>query len=242
MTESANPLKVQRHELKYYISVRDYEYARTLLGTLMHRDTHSPPRGYPIRSLYFDDINDSSVIEKLDGVEYRDKYRLRTYDPSLDWVKLERKRKNNNYVEKTSVRLTKDDALRLMNHDHQVLQEKESTDAQSLYYDFSKKFLQPVIVIDYLREAYTLPYNEIRVTFDKEISIATHDFNLFDPALETYRIQRTDVIIMEVKYNVCLPSWFTPLMNLESATTSAISKYTQGRIGEMDNWWAYENY
>ncbi len=236
------PLRVQRHELKYYISRQDYEYARTLLKTFMHRDEHSPERGYPIRSLYFDDISDSSVIEKLDGVEFRDKYRLRTYDPNLDWVKLERKRKENNYVTKTSVRLSRKEAEKLIKHDHNVLYDKNTPAARSLYFDFTRKYLQPVIVIDYLREAYTLPYNDIRVTFDKDISIATHDFNIFDSKLETQHIQRSDVIIMEVKYNVCLPSWFALLMNLESATTSAISKYTQGRIGEMDNWWAYENY
>lgn len=239
---TATPLKVERHELKYYLSRADYEYARSLLSTLMHRDEHSPERGYPIRSLYFDDIGDASVIEKLDGIEHRDKYRLRTYDPNLDWVKLERKRKNNNYVSKTSVRLSKAEALRLMDNDHEVLYEKDTADARSLYFDFTRKFLKPVIIIDYLREAYTLPYNEIRVTFDKELRINQYDHNLFDPNLETYSIQRDDVIIMEVKFNVALPSWFTPLFNLESATPSAISKYTQGRIGEMDSWLAYENY
>lgn len=236
------PLCVQRHELKYYVSRQGYEYARTLLRTLMHRDTHSPERGYPIRSLYFDDISDGSVIEKLDGIEFRDKYRLRTYDPKLDWVKLERKRKANSYVTKTSVRLSREEAQKLLAHDHEVLYDLDSNDGRSLYFDFSKKYLRPVIVIDYVREAYTLPYNEIRVTFDKDLSIATHDFNLFDPKLETQRIQRADIIIMEVKYNVCLPSWFTPLLSMESATPSAISKYAQGRIGEMDSWWAYENY
>ena len=33
-------LKVQRHEVKYYISYADYEYARHLLATLMQRDPH----------------------------------------------------------------------------------------------------------------------------------------------------------------------------------------------------------
>jgi hypothetical protein len=239
---TTQPLQVQRHELKYYISWADYEYARTMLATLMQRDKHSPKRGYPIRSLYFDDICDSAVTEKLDGIEYRDKYRLRTYDPTLDWVKLERKRKNNNYVSKTSVRLSKDQALQLIDSNYQCLYEMDSPDARSLYTDFARKYLKPVVVVDYVREAYTLPYNEIRITFDKQLATNQYDFDMFDPDLSTRSIQRDDVIIMEVKYNVALPSWFPILFSLESATVSAVSKYTQARIGQMDNWLGLANY
>ncbi len=240
MKTTDTPLKVQRHELKYYLSRTDYEYARILLATMMDRDTYSPERGYPIRSLYFDDISDSSVIEKLDGIELRDKYRLRTYDPSLSWVKLERKRKHNNYITKTSIGLTKEEAEQLIALDASILSTKDDSDARSLYVDFTRKMLRPVVLIDYVREAYTLPYNEIRITFDKELRINNYNFDMFDTALPTIPIQQEDIIIMEIKYNVCLPSWITPLLHLESATPSAISKYTQSRIGEMDSWWAYD--
>lgn len=236
------PLDVQRHELKYYISRADYEYARSLLGNLMQRDEHSPERGYPIRSLYFDDINDTSVTEKLDGIEYRDKYRLRTYDPTLDWVKLERKRKNNNYVQKTSVRLSKQQARELMNNDYRCLYEMDSPDARALYVDFVKKFLRPVVIVDYVREAYTLPYNDIRITFDKELAANIHDLDMFDTNLSVRPIQRNDVIIMEVKYNTTLPSWFKDFFTFPSATMSAVSKYTQARIGQMDSWLGLANY
>lgn len=235
-------LHVDRHELKYYLSYQDYEYARSLLRELMDRDEHSPERGYPIRSLYFDDIAESSVEEKLDGIEFRDKYRLRTYDPALPWVKLERKRKDNNYVRKTSVTLTKAEAIALINGDTSCLLQKETADARSLYYDFTKKYLRPVVVVDYVREAYTLPYNNIRVTFDTKLAASQHDLDMFNPELVTIPLQRDDVIIMEVKYDIALPSWFQTCFHLESATTSAISKYAQARIGQMDSWWGLENY
>ena len=209
---------------------------------LMHRDEHSPERGYPIRSLYFDDVYDSSVTEKLDGIEFRDKYRLRTYDPTLDWVKLERKRKNNNYVNKTSVKLSKAQAQELIDGNHDVLLDVDTLGARSIYFDFVRKRMTPSILIDYVREAYTLPYNNIRVTFDKQLAKATHDLNMFDPKIEMEQIQRDDVIIMEIKYDVALPTWLIHCLQLESAVTSAISKYTQARIGEMDSWLAYENY
>lgn len=208
----------------------------------MHRDKYSPDRGYPVRSLYFDDIGDSAVVEKLDGVEYRDKYRLRTYDLGLDWVKLERKRKNNNYVVKTSVCLSKKQARKLMEGDYEFLRSLDSPGACSIYYDFVRKYLRPVAVVDYLREAYVLPYNNIRITFDKELAANSYNLDMFDVGIVLRPVQPKDVIIMEVKFNTALPSWFKDFFHLESATMSAISKYTQSRIGQMDNWLGLYNY
>ncbi|MBJ7551004.1 polyphosphate polymerase domain-containing protein [Marinomonas ostreistagni] len=224
-------LKVQRHEVKYYISYADYEYARHLLATLMQRDPHQKDeRGYFIRSLYFDDDYDTSVEEKLDGIEHRDKYRLRTYDPTLDWVKLERKRKHNQFVNKSSVRLSKAEALQMIDGDVDFLLEKDSQSARSIYFDLKRKFIRPKVIVDYDREVYMLDYNEIRVTFDKNIRVNTSDLDLFNPDLETQTLQRPDTIIMEVKFNTCLPSWFPTLLKFDGTTAMAISKYCQGRM------------
>ncbi len=227
-------LNVQRHELKFYLSHADYEYARVILREMMERDEHSPERGYPLRSLYFDDIADTALLEKLDGVEFRDKYRLRSYGPEYPWVKLERKRKHNNYVQKTSVVISNEDAKKLIAGDASVLLQNDDPAARSIYFDFARRYMRPVVLIDYVREAYTLPYNEVRITFDKELSASTHDLDMFDAHTRTRQIEPHEVIIMEVKYNVALPSWFKEVFKFESGTSSAISKYTYGRIGVME--------
>jgi hypothetical protein len=224
-------LKVQRHEVKYYISYADYEYARHLLNTLMIRDPHQKEdRGYFIRSLYFDDIYNTSVEEKLDGIEHRDKYRLRIYDPLQTWVKLERKRKNNQFVNKSSVTLSKAEALQMIEGDIDFLLDKDSTSARSIFFDLKRKYMRPAVIVDYDREVYMLDYNEIRVTFDKDIRVNTSNLDLFNPDLETQTLQRPDTIIMEVKFNTCLPPWFPALLKFDGTTAMAISKYCQGRM------------
>jgi hypothetical protein len=231
LSNKPTALKVQRHEVKYYISYADYEYARHLLNTLMIRDPHQThERGYFIRSLYFDDAYDTSVEEKLDGIEHRDKYRLRIYDPHQDWVKLERKRKNNQFVNKSSVTLSKAEALRMIDGDVDFLLEKESQSARSIFFDLKRKYMRPTVIVDYDREVYMLEYNEIRVTFDKNIRVNTSHLDLFNPDLETQTLQRPDTIIMEVKFNHCLPPWFPTLLKFDGTTAMAISKYCQGRM------------
>jgi hypothetical protein len=230
-----NTLKVQRHELKFYISRSDYETASSILKTLMHKDEHQDEnRGYFIRSLYFDDIADSSVEEKLDGIELRDKYRLRIYDTNLNWAKLERKRKVNQFVHKSSVTVSREEAEEIISGNYDCLLSKNSKDAVSIYFDLKRKYFRPVVIVDYIRDVFKMDYNEIRITFDKHLRANTEDFRLFSDKVITHPLQRDDVIEMEVKFNTCLPSWFKDFLCFESSVNLAISKYCHGRMGTRE--------
>ncbi|WP_028294594.1 polyphosphate polymerase domain-containing protein [Oceanobacter kriegii] len=224
-------LSVKRHEVKFFISHADYEYARNLLATLMDRDpnqTHD--RGYFIRSLYFDDILDSSVEDKLDGIELRDKYRIRVYSPDQQWAKLERKRKHNQFVDKSSVTISREQALQMIDGDYDFLLDIDSNSARSIFFDLKRKYFRPTVMVDYDREVYLMDYNDIRVTFDMNLRVNTEDFDLFSDQLQMETLQRFDTIIMEVKFNHCLPSWFPQLFNLNGTNAQAISKYCLGRM------------
>lgn len=232
-------LNVQRHELKFYISSADYEYAKKILDELMNKDEHQKNNdGYFIRSLYFDDIMESSLEEKLDGVEKRDKYRIRVYGTNLDWAKLERKRKLNNYVKKDSVTISKKEVYKMINGDYDFLLQKESKIANDFFFDLKRKYFRPVVLIDYFRDVYKMDYNEIRITFDKNIRSSTENFDVFDSEIITNPIQRSDTIIMEVKFNNALPSWFKDFLSFDSAICMAISKYVQSRM-HIKNFYSY---
>lgn len=232
-------LNVQRHELKFYISRSDYEYARHMLSELMHKDEYQDDdRGYHIRSLYFDDAADSAVEDKLDGIEFRDKYRIRIYDTDQKWAKLERKRKANNFVKKDSVTISREEVYQMMNGNYDFLRDKKSTDALSIYFDLSRKYFRPVVLIDYVRDVFKIDYNEIRITFDKHIRTTTTDLDIFDPQVDLHPLDRDDLIIMEVKFNVCLPSWFKDFLKFNSGISSAISKYCYGRMDTREYYFA----
>ena len=69
-----------RHELKYFINPAEVEALRARLRPVLDMDSHCVGgRPYVIRSLYFDDINDSAFNDKQAGVMHRDKYRIRIY-------------------------------------------------------------------------------------------------------------------------------------------------------------------
>ena len=82
-----------RHEWKHEISQADLLAIRQRLRAVAVPDPHAQSGKYLIRSLYFDNLNDKALREKVDGVNRREKFRIRYYngDPSL--IHLEKKSK-----------------------------------------------------------------------------------------------------------------------------------------------------
>ena len=81
-----------RHEKKYPISQGDYLALRQRLRPVMQPDPHAGAEGvYSIQSVYFDNYRDKALREKIDGVQQREKFRIRYYNGDLSFVTLEKK-------------------------------------------------------------------------------------------------------------------------------------------------------
>ena len=62
-----------RHELKYALSLGDELALRRRIRAVIPHDAHAGPDGrYRIRSIYFDNIYDKALREKIDGVQKRE--------------------------------------------------------------------------------------------------------------------------------------------------------------------------
>ena len=75
-----------RHEYKHIINYGDYLALKSRLSIFMQTDKHSIDGQYKIRSIYFDDMNDSCYQDKINGVNKRSKYRLRYYNNDLSYI------------------------------------------------------------------------------------------------------------------------------------------------------------
>ena len=111
-----------RHELKHQISLQEDLVLAGRLRRLFHHDAHAGTDGtYRITSLYFDTPYDAALREKLDGVDRREKFRLRYYGGDPDWLKLEKKYKINGLCGKRSARLSRGEAEALLSGEHGFL-------------------------------------------------------------------------------------------------------------------------
>lgn len=87
------------------------------LSAVMKPDSHAAGGVYQIRSLYFDSPGDKALREKADGVNVREKFRIRYYNGDTSFIVLEKKSKINGLCSKDSCRITKEEAGSIVDGD-----------------------------------------------------------------------------------------------------------------------------
>lgn len=226
-----------RHELKFFISPIQYQVlSRTLKATLSPDPNGDENNQYHIRSLYFDTAYDSALYDKINGTANRDKYRIRIYNFSDQMIRLECKSKFRDLISKRSVRITRDLAEQLISADPTGLESTASGLVSDTFREMRTNLLHPVVIVDYLREAYLHPAEEVRITFDMQLRSGLNSVDMFNPYLTTVPPFDHDEIILEVKYNQVLPPYIANLLTYalrDGACRSAISKYVYCRRFEF---------
>ena len=226
-----------RHELKFFISPIQYQVlSRTLKATLNPDPNGDENNQYHIRSLYFDTAYDSALYDKINGTANRDKHRIRIYNFSDQMIRLECKSKFRDLISKRSVRITRDLAEQLISADPTGLESTASGLVSDTFREMRTNLLHPVVIVDYLREAYLHPAEEVRITFDMQLRSGLNSVDMFNPYLPTVPPFDHDEIILEVKYNQVLPPYIANLLTYalrDGACRSAISKYVYCRRFEF---------
>ena len=218
-----------RHELKYFITPAELNVLRSSLKPVMQLDPNGNENNeYHIRSLYFDTINDDALEEKIAGVGNRKKYRIRIYNFSDRVIKLECKSKYGDLISKQSVSIPSELADQLIAGDPEGLQRMRHPLLHDVYREMKTRLLRPVVIVDYIREAYIHPAEEVRITFDKQLRTGLNSIDLFNPYVPTIPPFDNGEIILEVKYNRVMPPYIRDLLctYCPQAQQSAISKYT----------------
>lgn len=219
-----------RHEIKHCINQTDYYVLRSRLQSLLQIDPHAGPDGtYRIRSLYFDTPEDLALREKADGVQNRDKFRIRYYNENPDFICLEKKSKRGNICRKSSAALTEEEARRIAAGDINWLCTQESPLLQELYKNMLLKQLRPKTIVDYDRDPFIYPAGNVRITLDHHIRTALNGTDFLDPACVTIPVP-DDPIILEVKWDHFLPDIIRDAVSMPGRRATSYSKYAACRI------------
>ncbi|MCR5591759.1 MAG: polyphosphate polymerase domain-containing protein [Lachnospiraceae bacterium] len=214
-----------RHELKFEVTYGEYMCVRQRLQAVCDADPHAGDDGtYLIRSIYFDNIDDKALMEKINGVSRREKFRIRYYNDDLNYITLEKKQKINELCKKAECRLTKDEVCDILSGDTEFMKSHPSSLVQELYAAMRTQGLKPRVLVSYRREPYIYGPGNVRVTFDYGIKTTMFsDSFLGDihdvPATDTERM-----MLMEVKYDDFLPDIISSLIG-EGVRQQSFSKY-----------------
>lgn len=222
-----------RHEFKYIITSAQKEELIKRISAIMRNDSNTINGKYNIRSLYFDDYYNSCYYDNENGIDPREKYRIRIYNISSDFIKLECKQKDNNKTRKESCLIDKQDYHNIINGNLSCVY-NESPVISKLKYGYYANYLKPVVIVDYDRIPFVYDAGNVRITFDYNLSASSYIEDFFCEKMPRLPIYGNGIELLEVKYDDFLPDFIYNSLQLNDLCQTSNSKYYLAR--KMNNY------
>ena len=202
---------------------------RQSLQVIASPDKNAIDGRYHIRSIYFDNLYDTALREKIDGVNKREKFRIRLYNNDTSYITLEKKSKIDGLCSKQINRLTLEEAKLIQAGEYEWMRKSDKPLVTEVFSKMQSQGIKPKTIVDYDREPYIYGPGNVRVTFDYNIRTGLMETDFLNPDCIT--IPAGDpVIILEVKWDEFLPDVIKNAIQLKGRQVSAFSKYAACRI------------
>ena len=218
-----------RVEQKYIITEDKAAYLKYKLEYLMGYDIYAKEGSYRIRSVYFDDLRDSFLQQNQEGNDFREKYRIRTYNNQKDVIYLEIKKKEYGFTSKQKERLTLEECNKLIERQRWELPLDAGEVKKKLYASIYLRGLHPVQIVEYERIPFVEKNGNVRVTLDKYITGSSQVESFWEEILPCTPVLPTGNHILEVKYDEFIPDEIKRTLNEVSLVKTAFSKYYYAR-------------
>lgn len=226
-----------RFEDKFLLSKNLYFRIKNSIREFSNYDTHSVSGNtYKVRSLYYDSKDLTAYTDKINGVNDRDKFRIRSYDTNeknVTKLKVEMKSKKAQYVYKVSNNISYSDYKFFVKK--KFFKEINGLAVELFLYNFYKYNLEPTTLVEYDREAYYSKKDNVRFTFDHNVKYASGT-NFFLPP-KNFKFCYKNAIIFEIKYFQNDIDWLSNLINTHGLRSEPNSKYTKSVEHTVNNIW-----
>ena len=218
-----------RHEWKHEISLADRMVLRARLAAVCRADGHAVNGTYLVRSLYFDNPADKVLREKIDGVNRREKFRIRCYNGDLSLIHLEKKSKRGGLGTKETAELSAAEVQAVVDGELDWMMDSGRPLVQELYHKMRTQGLRPRTIVDYTREPFVYGPGNVRVTLDYDIRTGLGCTDFLNSSCVTIPAGGP-AAVLEVKWDAFLPDLIRDAVQLEGRRASAFSKYAACRI------------
>ncbi len=234
--------KFNRFELKYLITQKQAVQFKSALGAYLLPDEHGHNDGcYALASLYYDSSDLRCYWEKMDGIKFRRKLRIRRYETGEVLtdetpVFVEIKQRVARVTQKRRASLRYGEALRLCNdrqiHDHAPGDRAAIEEICAFVWQYD---LRPASIVRYIRQAFMGTDYDIglRVTFDTALTAQTHPLHLHELP-SGVPILGANWVVMEIKVNERIPYWLSEMVAAHNLQIIHLSKYCRSIEATQD--------
>ena len=230
------------------ISKKDAFILKERVSAILNPDVHGE-NGYEVRSIYFDDPEDTCYYTNLDGTDPRSKYRVRAYDGSDKYLVIEKKIKKNGMTAKLQREISLKEMDILMSdavtpvfmagdtgsaaREGRVKKESKGDNDNDIFEELlvlkDIRLFRPKIVVSYKRIPFTEENGNVRITFDDAIASTTDLSGFFESDLHAREVMPEDMTLMEVKFDEFLPEYIKEALECGTLNQTSFSKYAMCR-------------
>lgn len=232
-TATASALhRFNRYEIKYFLPESNITEFRDRIQERMGVDANKNDNSKRITSLYYDSSDLKFYWEKIEGLRFRRKLRIRAYgepekinDDTTVFVEI--KQRVNRVTQKRRIPLTYREAKLLcderINPENPAVREAFVNEVLNLS---DTADLQPTVITTYHREAFVGVDADLglRITMDHRVQGRNYDFSLGASAANKFIIP-SHLSVVEVKANERVPAWYTDLAAELCLDVVRVSKY-----------------
>lgn len=217
-----------RFEQKYVLPISKAWRFRDALRPYMVADENAGSENcYYINSLYLDSADLRCYWEKLEGLKFRRKVRMRSYGraPTEDCF-LEIKQRIDKTVQKRRTQVKVGDVMPWLSQGGDTYDNTDPV-CSEVEYLRERYALQPALFIGYRREAYVGQYDpSLRITFDTDLvgkSWSQEDGSHM--RWGTVPVLPLDYAVLEIKFDNYVPLWVCELVARHEIEACRMSKY-----------------
>ena len=220
-----------RHEEKYLLDAGQEALLRLRAAAVLKPDPHVGANGtYLIRSVYFDNAEDSCLLENIGGTDPRRKFRIRYYNREPGRILLERKSKRRGMCMKESCPLSREECEQFLRGEIPAFREEDETVRKKMFTEIRLAGLRPVNIVTYERIPFVYPGGNVRITFDRKLT-DSRDLKRFLTGDYAQRpVMRPGQSLMEVKWDEALSAHIREALQTERLQRTAFSKYAICRM------------
>lgn len=220
---------VYRNELKYQCCEQQMRILEMRIKHLCHPDPHAGEEGkYTVRSVYFDDYEDSCYYENEDGVDRREKFRIRIYDGKTGLITLECKEKRNGLGHKSACRISEEQCREILGGSFGMPENADPV-LRKFFLQYRTRMYRPKVVVEYERTPFVYPAGNVRITFDRNIAATAHVGDFLNPRIWARPVMPAGMHLLEVKFDELLPDHIYRMLQLRDLQRTAYSKYYTSR-------------
>ncbi len=225
--------KKYRNELKYVCTEAQLQMIEQRIRAYCQTDSHAGTEGvYSIRSVYFDDMDNKCFYENEDGVNAREKFRIRIYNGNTEYITLECKQKISGKNRKESCSLTRAQCEAILNGEFSwemvngCEPKRGNKDLlRKFFLQYSTRYMRGKVIVSYDRTPYVYENGNVRITFDRHIAGSSSVQNFLEPVVDGRPVMPVGYHVLEVKYDELIPDFLKNAMQLGTLRRATYSKY-----------------